>query len=188
MPTSKRQTRFRSGDRPGGGRGRHWSAFALLISTACWIEPAPSTARAGTGTTPPQVTGAERPRVEIITPPGVARLPVFSHAVRVGDILYLSGAIGTIGEELRLVEGGAGPETRQTLENIRTILAAGGATLEDVFKCTVFLADMEDYAAMNEVYLEYFPDTPPARSAMAGSGLALGARVEIECLALAPPD
>ncbi len=126
------------------------------------------------------------PHTEIIVPEGVARLPVFSPAVRVGDLLFLSGAIGTVGDELRLVEGGVGPETRQTLQNIEVILAAAGATMADLVKCTVFLADIADYAAMNEVYLEFFPSDPPARSAMAGSGLALGARVEIECIAAMP--
>ncbi|MDH5590509.1 MAG: RidA family protein, partial [Gemmatimonadota bacterium] len=72
-----------------------------------------------------------------------------------------------------------------TMENIRTVLAAADLTLDDLVKCTVFLADIADYAAMNQVYLEFFPADPPARSAMAGSGLALGARVEVECIAAA---
>ena len=127
-----------------------------------------------------------RPEVEFIHPEGVARLPVFTPAVRVGDLLFLSGAIGTVGDELRLIEGGIGPETAQTLRNIEQVLAAAGATKDDIVKCTVFLVDIAEYAAMNEVYLEFFPSNPPARSAMAGSGLALGARVEIECIAVAP--
>ena len=72
------------------------------------------------------------------------------------------------------------------MENIVTVLDAAGLTLEDLVKCTVFLADIADYAAMNEVYVEFFPASPPARSAMAGSGLALGALVEIECIAAFP--
>ena len=164
------------------------SPLLLLIGVGavagCRIEPVPETERNGTSA---QVAdgvprGAD---VEIISVPGAARLPVFSHAVRVGDVIYLSGAIGTQGAELSVVQGGVGPETRQTLENIGTVLEAAGATMEDIFKCTVFLADIEDYAAMNEVYLEFFPESPPARSAMAGTGLALGARVEIECMAAA---
>ena len=83
-------------------------------------------------------------------------------------------------------EGGIEVETRQTMDNIISILAAADATLEDLIKCTVFLADIDDYAAMNSVYVEYFPADPPARSALAGSGLALGALVEIECIAAAP--
>lgn len=128
---------------------------------------------------------AEPTPIEHITPEGVARLPVFTPAVRVGDLVFLSGAIGTVpGGELRLVDGGIGPETRATMNNIGSVLAAAGLGFEDLVKCTVFLADIADYAAMNEVYLTYFEGIePPARSAMAASGLALGARVEIECIA-----
>ncbi len=146
---------------------------------ACEIEQRPDRPQTDT-------PASTVPHTEIIVPEGVARLPVFSPAVRVGDLLFLSGAIGTVGDELRLVEGGVGPETRQTLHNIERILDAAGATMSDLVKCTVFLADIADYGAMNEVYLEFFPSDPPARSAMAGSGLALGARVEIECIAAIP--
>jgi 2-iminobutanoate/2-iminopropanoate deaminase len=72
------------------------------------------------------------------------------------------------------------------MQNIIAVLDAAGATLLDVIKCTVFLADIDDYAAVNEAYVQYFPTDPPARSAVAGSGLALGARVEIECIAAVP--
>ncbi len=128
---------------------------------------------------------AEPTPIEHIVPEGVARLPVFTPAVRVGDLVFLSGAIGTPPSgELRVVEGGVGPETRATMENIRRVLDATGLGFEDLVKCTVFLADIADYGAMNEVYVTYFEGMePPARSAMAGSGLALGARVEIECIA-----
>jgi len=78
-----------------------------------------------------------------------------------------------------------GPETRQTLENIKRVLEHAGSSMDRVAKCTVFLQDIADYAAMNEVYATFFPKDPPARSTVAGSGLALGARVEIECLAVA---
>ncbi|MHC4925667.1 MAG: RidA family protein [Planctomycetota bacterium] len=107
--------------------------------------------------------GEESPRRQIIQPEGVARLPVFSSAVRSGDLLFLSGALGALQgtETPTLVEGGIGPETRQTMENIRTVLAAAGLTMEDLVKCTVFLADIADYAAMNDVYVEYFPSDPP---------------------------
>ena len=74
-------------------------------------------------------------------------------------------------------------QTQQTLENIKAMLAAAGSSLDRVFKCTVFLTNIADYAKMNEVYATYFPKDPPARSTVAGSGLALGAKVEIECLA-----
>jgi len=106
----------------------------------------------------------------------------FSEAVRVDDMLYLSGAIGTDSSG-RVVAGGIGPETRQTMEHIKEGFARHGVGMERVVKCTVFLADMKEWAAMNEVYVTYFPAGKPARSALGASGLALGARVEIECIA-----
>jgi reactive intermediate/imine deaminase len=124
---------------------------------------------------------------EVIQVPGSLEGMPFSSAVRVGDLLYLSGQIGTLPGTRELPEGGVGPETRQTLENIRGVLEHTGSSLERVVKCTVFLADIADYSAMNEVYRTYFPEKPPARSTVAGSGLALGARVEIECIALVGP-
>jgi 2-iminobutanoate/2-iminopropanoate deaminase len=121
---------------------------------------------------------------EVLQVPGaVAGLP-FSPAVRVGDVIYLSGQIGNRIGTRELVPGGIAAETRQTLENIGTVLQSAGSSLDRVFKCTVFLADIGDYAAMNEVYAGFFPKEPPARSTVAGSGLALGARVEIECMAV----
>lgn len=130
-------------------------------------------------------TMSEPTPIEHIVPEGVARLPVFTPAVRVGDLVFLSGAIGTPPSgALELVEGGIGAETRATMDNIGSILDAAGLGFEDLVKCTVFLADIADFAAMNEVYLTYFEGIePPARSALAASGLALGARVEIECIA-----
>jgi reactive intermediate/imine deaminase len=120
---------------------------------------------------------------EVLSVPGaVAGLP-FSPAVKVGNMLYLSGQIGNQIGTRELVPGGIAPETRQTLSNIRTVLEAAGSSLDRVVKCTVFLADIADYGAMNEVYATFFPKDPPARSTVAGSGLALGARVEIECIA-----
>ena len=128
-------------------------------------------------------SGAVAQDKEVIRAPGTPPGLPFSSAVRVGNLLFLSGQIGTVPETLELVPGGIGPETRQTLENIRTVLEYAGATLADVVKCTVFLLDITEWPAMNEVYREYFTEDPPARSAVAGSGLALGARVEIECIA-----
>ena len=110
------------------------------------------------------------------------KLP-FSDAVRVGDTLYLSGQIGNLPGTLQLAEGGIAGETRQTMENIKASLERHGSSLGEVVKCTVFLADIAEWGAMNEVYRSYFPVDPPARSALGASGLALGARVEIECIA-----
>jgi 2-iminobutanoate/2-iminopropanoate deaminase len=130
-------------------------------------------------------SGAAAQGKEVIRAPGAPPGLPFSPAVRVGDLLFLSGQIGTVPGTRELAPGGIGPETRQTLENIRTVLEYAGATLADVVKCTVFLQDIAEWPAMNEVYREFFTEDPPARSAVAGSGLALGARVEIECIAAA---
>jgi reactive intermediate/imine deaminase len=115
--------------------------------------------------------------------PGSTGLP-FSEAVRSGDLLFVSGQIGNEPGTMQLVPGGIAAETRQTLENMQAILERHGSGLDRVVKCTVFLADIGEWPAMNEVYRTFFSDRPPARSAVAGSGLALGARVEIECIAV----
>lgn len=120
---------------------------------------------------------------QVIHGPGEVRGLPFSMAVRVGNLLYLSGQIGNVPGTRQLADTGIAGQTRQALENIKTVLAAAGSALDRVVKCTVFLVDIRDYAKMNEVYATYFPTDPPARSTVAGSGLALGARVEVECLA-----
>lgn len=125
------------------------------------------------------------PAVEFFPMPGPRGLP-FSEAVRVGDLLYLSGQLGTDSTGL-LVPGGIGPETRQALGNIAAVLTRHGSSLDRVVKCTVMLADMAEWAAMNEVYLTFFRSHRPARSAFGTSGLALGARLELECMALVAP-
>jgi len=107
----------------------------------------------------------------------------FSEAVRVGHMLYLSGQLGFDSRTSSLVEGGIAAETKQTMENIKATLEKHGSSMAEVVKCTVFLADIKEWAAMNEVYMTYFPSDPPARSALGSSGLALGARTEIECMA-----
>lgn len=107
----------------------------------------------------------------------------FSSAVRVDNTLYLSGNIGNIPGTLDLAEGGIQGETQQTMENISAVLEQFDSSLDNVVKCTVFLADIAEWGAMNEVYRTFFKN-PPARSALGASGLALGARVEIECIAV----
>jgi len=108
----------------------------------------------------------------------------FSEAVRVDNTLYLSGQIGIVPGTLELVPGGLKEETRQTMENIRTSLEAHGYSMRDVVKCTVMLADISEWAAFNEVYKTFFSGQYPARSALGANGLALGARVEVECIAV----
>jgi len=107
----------------------------------------------------------------------------FSDAVRVGNMLYLSGQIGTRSGEMEVVPGGIQAETRQTMENIKELLEKHGSGMNRVVKCLVMMADIDEWPTMNEVYVTYFDDHFPARSAFAGTGLALGARVEIECWA-----
>jgi 2-iminobutanoate/2-iminopropanoate deaminase len=107
----------------------------------------------------------------------------FSPAVKTNGFIFLSGQIGTDSTGARLVPGGIQAETRQTMNNIRDILARSGSSFDKVVKCTVFILDMAEWPAMNEVYITYFKGPPPARSAAGASGLALGARVEIECIA-----
>jgi 2-iminobutanoate/2-iminopropanoate deaminase len=123
--------------------------------------------------------------LEVIGPSGSTRLAPYSPGVRAGDLVFLSGTVGVRAGTRDLVPGGITAETRQALENVRATLRAAGVELHDVVKCTVFLADIRDYDAMNAVYAEFFPTDPPARSAVGVAGLPLGARVEIECLAAA---
>lgn len=118
--------------------------------------------------------------------PAAAALP-FSEAVRSGELLFLSGQIGTVPDAGNaLAQGGIGPEAEQTLRNIRAVLERHGASMRDVVKCTVFLADIGDWPAFNAVYRTHFSPPFPARSALAASGLAMGAKVEVECIAHAP--
>jgi reactive intermediate/imine deaminase len=121
-----------------------------------------------------------------LTPFGVPTRP-FSPAVRVGNLIFLSGQIGTDGAAAAgnaLVPGGIEAETRQAMENIKTTLTAVGSSMDKVVKCTVMMADMKEWDRMNTVYRTYFkPGRLPARSALGANGLALGARVEIECIA-----
>ncbi|HEX8261845.1 MAG TPA: RidA family protein [Allosphingosinicella sp.] len=138
-------------------------------------------------------SAAERPAVEYYAPDEAAqaaaraggfRLP-FSSAVRVGDVLYLSGVIGT--RDDGALPPGIEAQARQTMDNIGAMLKRAGRSFDDLFKCTVMIDDMKQWQAFNQVYTTYFkPDRLPARSALGADGLALGALVEVECLAHAP--
>lgn len=122
--------------------------------------------------------------VEWLKSPGMEDLDLpFSAAVRVDNLLFVSGALGYDRDAGALVEGGIQPETQKTLENISQTLEHFGSSMDKVVKCTVFLADIAEWAAMNDVYTTFFTNKP-ARSALGASGLALGARVEIECIAV----
>lgn len=141
------------------------------------------------------IFSAVRPPVEVaavaagadvayLTPFGKPTRP-FSPAVRVGDVIFLAGQIGTdASANGGLIAGGIEAETRQTMENIKRTVEAVGSSMDKIVKCTVMMADMAEWDRMNVVYREFFPeDRLPARSAFGTSGLALGARVEIECIA-----
>ena len=123
---------------------------------------------------PPQYLG--RPNL------GANPLP-FSDAVKVGDMLYLSGQIGMVDGK---VPDGIGAQTKAAMDGIGRVLTANGLSYDDVVKCTVMLDDMADWPAFNKVYVPYFkPGRMPARSAFGAGGLALGAKVEVECMAYA---
>lgn len=110
----------------------------------------------------------------------------FSEAVRAGDFLFLAGQLGDDKAKGAVVPGGIVPEARQTLAHIKNVLERNGSSLADVVKCTVFLADVSEWGAFNNVYKEFFSQPYPARSALGANGLALGARVEVECIAYVP--
>ena len=146
-------------------------AFAVP-SLALGAEP--STAR-------PPAAG----RKQVLVPRS-GELP-FSGAVRGGELVFVSGQLGlTPGEGKReLVPGGVVPEVNAALENVAAVLGKAGLTMDDVVKCTVFLVDIADFAAMNDAYARFFPRDPPARTTVSVAGLVRKARVEIECIAAA---
>lgn len=110
----------------------------------------------------------------------------FSEAVRVGDLLFVAGQIGNQPGTRTLAPGGTAGEARQALENMKAVLERHGSSLDHVVKVTVFLADIKDWPAFNEIYVQYFKGPLPARSALGANGLALGARAEVECIATVP--
>lgn len=166
----------------------HAATLAVLLAflPGCTITPDSKEAEAyiREGATAKHPVASERLGVEFLNSGKVlpTGLP-FSEAVRVGDVLYLSGQIGVLPGTVRLAPGGTREEARQAMENIRTTLEAHGRSMRDVIKCTVMLADMSEWAAFNEVYKTFFSAPYPARSALGANGLALGARVEVECIA-----
>jgi len=145
-------------------------ASLMLASLACFF---------GAG-----ITSAAPPKVEFFKSDMVLPSPPpFSEAVRVDNMLYLSGTIGLEPGTRKLVSGGMPEEAKQVMANIKTTLEKHGYTLHDLVKCTVLLADMSKWGEFNEIYKTYFDGRYPARSAMGVNGLALGAQVEVECIA-----
>lgn len=108
----------------------------------------------------------------------------YSQGTRTGKFVYTAGQIPLDPTTGKMVEGGIEAQTRQSLTNLKAVLEAGGSSLSSVMKTTVFLQDMGEFAAMNGVYAEFFGENPPARSAVQVAALPLGARVEIEAVAL----
>ena len=109
-------------------------------------------------------------------------LPI-SDATQIGNVLYLSGQLGNLPGKPVLVEGGIGPETEQTLANIRSVLEAQGAAVDDIASCTVYLVDKKDRPTFGKIYREFFKENYPARTTVFVKSLALDARIEITCLA-----
>ncbi len=122
----------------------------------------------------------------IATDQAPAALGPYSQAVRAGNLVYTAGQVGLDSASGKLVEGGVEAQTRQALNNLQAVLDAAGTSMDNVVKVTVFLADINDFAAMNGVYGQFFPADPPARSAVEVSALPLGAVVEIEAVAVTP--
>jgi 2-iminobutanoate/2-iminopropanoate deaminase len=143
--------------------------FSLLLALTSLV---PLSAAAG----PPRRVDVE----------GLSRLPAFSHATVAEDLIFVSGTLGTEPGGSKLAAGGVGAQTAQALRNVEKILASQKASLADVARCTVYLRDMEDFDAMNQAYVPFFKGSPPARTTVAVAGLALDARVEIDCIAVQP--
>lgn len=123
-------------------------------------------------------------KTSIATAAAPAAIGPYSQAVEAGGMVFVSGQLPVDPATGEFAEGGVKELTHRSLTNMRNILAEAGLTMENVVKTTVFLADMTDFAEMNEVYATFFPGTAPARSAVAVKTLPKGARVEIECIAV----
>lgn len=110
----------------------------------------------------------------------------YAQAVKVdcGKMIFCSGQIPLDPKTGEMIEGDIAAQTRQVMENLREVLAAGGATFENVVRCNIFLADMNDFGIVNEVYGEYFPENPPSRATVQVARLPKDARVEIDCIAV----
>lgn len=161
-------------------------AHVPMTAAAAGTSSSATTPIAGCAPSAPPVPAAAPAQSRAVNPPGIAPLvPVYSVAVRAGEQVFVSGMTGVKPGTQEIVAGGVDAQTRQALENIRTSLQSAGATMTDVVECTVFLMDMADYAAMNKVYVEFFPVDPPARAAVAVAALPRpAARVEIKCSAV----
>jgi 2-iminobutanoate/2-iminopropanoate deaminase len=132
------------------------------------------------------ISGDQKMKTKKVNVSDLGRLPAFCHAVIAGDFIYVSGTLGTKSDSMELVEGGTGAETAQALQNIGLILKECGASLSDLVKVSVFLADIKTFPEMNQAYLELMGGDPPARITVGGAELARGAAVEIDAVAYKP--
>lgn len=127
---------------------------------------------------------AQNPKREAIIPAGTTPSPILTPGIRVGNLVYAAGQLGTRRENPDTTIQG---QTRIALENTKKVFEAAGTTMSQALKCTVFLIDVKDFGGMNQAYREFFPDTPPARTTVVVAALVVpGAKVEIECLAAMP--
>jgi len=124
------------------------------------------------------------PKQVITTDKAPAAVGAYSQAIVANGFVYTAGQVPLVPGTKNLAEGGIKEQTRQSLENVKGVLEAAGTSMENIVKTTVFLADINDFADFNAVYGEYFPDNPPARSAIQAGALPLGAMIEIEAVAL----
>jgi 2-iminobutanoate/2-iminopropanoate deaminase len=120
----------------------------------------------------------------VATDQAPAAVGPYSQAVRTASFVYTAGQLGIVPGTKEFAGPDIESQTRQALQNLKTVLKAGGSCLEHVVKTTVFLADMGEFARMNGIYAEFFAENPPARSAVQAAALPLGGRVEIEAVAL----
>jgi 2-iminobutanoate/2-iminopropanoate deaminase len=125
-------------------------------------------------------------RTPVSTPHAPAAIGPYAQAIRAGGLLFCSGQIALDPESGQFQNGSVAEQTVRVMENLKSVLAAGGSGFDRVVRCTVFLVDMNDFATVNEVYGRYFAGlVPPSRSTVAVAQLPRGARVEIDCIALA---
>ena len=151
--------------------------FVIIIFSSCSIV----LFRSNT-----EIEKANSPSIEHFTSSESKELGFpFSDATIVDNIIYVSGQVGTFPGTTKLISGGIGPETTQALNNIKSTLNKLGSSSDNIFKCLCMLADINDYSEMNQAYRMFFKENKkPSRSTFAGSGLALGAKIEIECWAV----
>ena len=126
------------------------------------------------------------PRRVIVSEDAPTPVAAYSQAIASGDLLFCSGQIGIDPKTGQMVEGGIEAETSRVIENLKAVLAAAGASLTDVLKTTVYLADFSEFQAMNAVYVRAFPAAPPARATVGVAALPRGAKIELEAIARLP--